>query len=210
MNDKDNSFSLEQKIILWKHYDDHVNQIEKGLTNSLTVVSAVLTVLTSILGNTSKVIYVIPGIVIVFLYYTAYNQRVIEILRGYLLFIEDDILSNTKYNAMTWSQFGVLKNYNVNYFRAQLFAGPMYIIVFGGASVFTFYKLFSNQEPLYLVVTYLVLFLIFAIAYALDLSDNNYVAKTVYDKLKSGELDEKPKLERAKPIDIYIKFWKRR
>lgn len=207
-NCNENKLTTEQKITLWKHYNDNINTIENRLTALTTMISAAFTILTAFLGD-KNLIYVIPALAIIFLYYLSYQQRIVEILRGYLLYVEEDLLDKTNYNGLTWNSFGVMKNYNVNYFRAQLLSGPMYIIVMGLSCVFTFYKMFENGENIVFVILYIAICLFFCISFAFDLSDNNYVAITVKEKLIDGDLSNKPKLKR-KPIKDIILFWHRR
>jgi len=194
----------EQKIALWNQYNSQINTIESRLTISATLVSIAFTILSSTLGD-ANVIYVVPVLSVVFLYYMAYQQRIVEILRGYLLFIEEELLKETEYNGFSWSSFGVSKCYNVRYFRAQLFAGPMYVIIMGFSYVYSFYKMFSNGECLYLVVPYLVISLFLCISFALDLLDNNWIALTVKESLTEDKIKEKPKLK-GKRVKKYSLF----
>ena len=82
--------NTEKKITLWNQYNSQINTIESRLTISATLVSIAFTILSSALGD-ANVIYSIPALSVVFLYYMAYQQRIVEILRGYLLFIEEEL-----------------------------------------------------------------------------------------------------------------------
>ncbi len=200
--------NTEKKITLWNQYNSQINTIESRLTISATLVSIAFTILSSALGD-ANVIYSIPALSVVFLYYMAYQQRIVEILRGYLLFIEEELLKEIEYNGFSWNTFGVSKCYNVPYFRAQLFAGPMFVIIMGLSYVYSFYKMFSNGECLSLVIPYLVISLFFCISFALDLLDNNCIAMTVKESLTEDKIKEKPKLK-GKRIRNILAFWSRR
>lgn len=201
--------NMEQKIMLWEHYDNHINGIGSGLVNASTMVTGIFTVLTALWGNGSKAIYTFPAIAVIFLFYISYQQRVVEILRGYLMYIEEDIISCSGYNGISWSKFGVMKNYNVNYFRAQLLCGPMFIVMIVALFSISVYSMLKNGENLYVMIVYTVICSFFCISFGLDMIDNYSIAEMVKSKLKAGELNEKPKINRRQINDI-IRFWKRR
>jgi len=187
--------TLDQKINLWKHYNDHINSIESRLTTAVTLVSIAFTVLTTTMGKIN-IIYVVPALCVVFLYYLSYQQRIVEILRGFLLYIESTLESETGFRGILWNNYGVSKNYNVSFFRTQILSGYFFAIIIAFPLGYSFYKMFFNKENIFFIILYMIISLFFCISFALDLYDNRFIAEIIKQALINGDIDAKPKLNR--------------
>ena len=76
---------VEQKLSLWKHYDDHANSIDIRLISVATLAATIFPAMSLFIGDKSKIIYLMPALTVIFMYYMSYQQRVVAILRGFLL-----------------------------------------------------------------------------------------------------------------------------
>lgn len=206
-----NELSLDQKLMIWKQYDDHVNKIDSSLISVTTILSVLFTAITGLNVGGIVILYALPAIALLFLFYISYQQRVVEILRGYLCFIEEDIRSQTGYTAITWNSFGVMKNYNVGYFRAQLLCGPLFICYIVPIIGYSFFKMFKdNIINKIAIIVYLILVVVFAVACALDMLDNSDIHSIVKKYLNDGKLGEFPVKAGNSFFNKILFFWNRR
>ncbi len=185
-----NKLTVEQKLFLWKQYDDHINKLDSSLVNVSTIVSVVLAIMASLSIDSNILFYSIPIAAIFFLYYIAYQQRVTEILRGFLCYIEEDILTYTGAKEISWSTYGVIKNYNVKYFRAQKLCGALFTCYIAPLVMYVFYMMYIDENVSKLILAiYIISFLFFGISFVLDIIDNAKIHKIVSDGLKKDQCE---------------------
>ena len=199
--DEDLESSRENLLLLWKTYNDQVNSIDGRLTVSVSIAFGAFTFASYF---TRDIIIFLPLFAVVFLFYLSYQLRIIEILRGYLCYIERRLIQETKENAFSWNSFGVMKNYNVKYFRAQKYAIRFYLVFLGGGAVLsavtTFVRLLSEKCYWEFVAycVYLLACIIFAILFVSDMRDNRYVSETVQTALRENNISTPPELVKHK------------
>lgn len=181
-----NGLNLDQKLMLWKQYDDHINQIDAALVNVTALVSVVFAVAAGFNIGGNILLYSMPIAIVIFLYYIAYQQRVTEILRGYLCYIEEEIMNETQCPEISWSTYGVMVHYNVKNFRAQKLCGALFGCYLLPMVVYVFYKIYLDEQVLTVVwAVYLFTFMFFSVAFLLDILGNPRVHKDVMSGLKN-------------------------
>lgn len=220
MKDKENNTSFPEETInqvdthskmdkeslsfLWKHYNDQINTIDGRLTVSVSIAFGAFTFASYI---TKDILSFLPLFSVVFLFYLSYQLRVIELLRGYLLYIENNLIAHTKETAFSWNTYGVMKNYNVKYFRSQRYSIPFYAVFLGGGSVFgafmTVFKLLKTQEynTLAMYSVFFIFCVFFAVLFVKDMKDNKFVADAIYAALKNSDIQNPPSIKKLLKLE---------
>lgn len=188
-----NTLTVEDELLLWRHYDEHLNKVESSLPSVTAIVLLVINVFA--FGGKDNmsdfVFFAVPAAALFFLYYIAYQSRVIEILRGFLCYLEDDIARKKKSSAIMWSNIGVMKHYNTN-FLCQKFCGFFFALILAPLCIYCFWRMFARQLdqiicPTWFTVAYAIVFLFFSTVFLLDILGNGKVHTRVYEDLKNKE-----------------------
>jgi cell division protein FtsL len=191
---------LTEKVELWKHLDNHLNTLESTYMNAPMWIVTILGAMIALVSTNSEtnsnftfmLFYAMPIFSIMAMYYLTYQSRVVEILRGNLIVLEDEINTMIGSISFVWNKECVLNFYNGKSKQNIAFCSQKFTLLFAPVLIlsicfFSFYSLFSNSDLLIqkiLIIILLIWTLCTAVILAIDTLNNGKVSQIIKSNIE--------------------------